>query len=109
MRPWEIWTGPVFGPHPVLIVSAQKRVEAKKFVVVIKGVTQRPGQPFEVDALQAVLDRDDGLDWDTRFDCDLFYTLEKKDITQKRGEVRSVERRPDISRKMIQGLAVAGL
>lgn len=59
MKAWEIWTGPVFGPHPVLLISAQK--------------------------------------------------LEKKDITQKRGEVRSYERWRDISRKIIQGLALAGL
>lgn len=109
MKPWEIWTGPVFGEHPVIIISAQKRVEAKQFIVVLKGATQRPGQPFKVDELQAVLDKEDGLDWETRFDCDLFYTLSRTDITRKRGEVRSLERRRDISRKMIQGLCLAGI
>jgi hypothetical protein len=109
VKAWEIWTGPVFGPHPVLLVSAQPRIERKPFLVVLKGVTLRPGHPFKADALQVTLDQEDGLDTQTRFDCDLFYTLEKKDITQKRGEVRSLDRRRDISRKMIQGLAIAGL
>jgi hypothetical protein len=46
---------------------------------------------------------------ETRFDCDLLYTLEKKDLSQRRGEVVSLERRRDISRKITQGLAIAGL
>ena len=58
MRAWEIWTGPLFGPHPVLLVSAPS---------------------------------------------------EKKELSQRRGAVTSIERRRDISRKIIQGLAVAGL
>ena len=109
MNAWEIWTAPLFGPHPALIVSAQPRIDRKKFIVVLKGATLRAGQEFTVDALQITLDQEDGLDWQTRFDCDLLYTLEKKDLTQKRGEVRSLERRRDIARKIIQGLAVAGL
>jgi len=62
-----------------------------------------------VDELQATLDQEDGLSTTARFDCDLLHTLEKKDITQKRGEVQSYERRRDIARKITQGLALAGL
>jgi hypothetical protein len=109
VKAWEIWTGQLFGPHPVLLVSAQPRIDRKQALVVLKGVTLRPGQPFKVDALQATLDRDDGLETETRFDCDLLFTLEKKDLSQKRGEVRSLEHRRDIARKIIQGLAIAGL
>jgi hypothetical protein len=46
---------------------------------------------------------------ETSFDCDPLYTLEKSALTRKRGEVRSPERRRDIARKIIQGLAFAGL
>jgi hypothetical protein len=109
VKAWEIWTGPLFGSHPVLLISSQARIERKQAVVVLKGVTMRPGQAFKVDALQATLDQEDGLETQTRFDCDLLYTLEKKDLSQKRGEVVSLERRRDISRKVIQGLAIAGL
>ena len=62
-----------------------------------------------MDALQATLDQEDGLETETRFDCDLLYTLEKKDLSQRRGEVVSLERRRDIARKITQGLAIAGL
>jgi hypothetical protein len=109
MRAWEIWTGPLFGAHPVLLISAQPRIDRKQFVVVLKGTTRRPEQPFKVDALQITLDQEEGLDTQTRFDCDLLYTLEKKDLSQRRGEVSSLERRRDISRKILQGLALAGL
>ena len=94
--------GPVNGPaHPVLIVSAQDRVDRKQRVVVLMGTTLRPGQPFQTDALQITLDQEDGLNWQTRFDCDLLYTLEKKDITQRRGEVVSLERRRVISKRIV--------
>jgi hypothetical protein len=109
VKAWEIWTGPIFGSHPVLLISAQPRIDRKQFIVVLKGVTMRPGQPFKTDNLQTTLDKEDGLETEMRFDCDLLYTLDKKDLNQKRGEVRSLERRRDISRKIIQGLAVAGL
>ena len=109
MKAWEIWTGPLFGQHPVLLISAQSRIDLKKYLVVLKGVTLQPGAPFKVDALQITLGEEDGLERAPRFDCDLLYTLEKKDITQKRGEVASLERRRNISRKLIQGLALAGL
>jgi hypothetical protein len=109
MKAWDIWTGPLFGSHPVLLVSAQLRIERKQFLVVLKGVTMRSGQPFKTDALQATLDEEDGLETETRFDCDLLYSLEKSSLTMKRGEVRSFERRRDIARKIIQGMAFAGL
>lgn len=77
--------------------------------MVLKGVSLRAGQSFKLDDLQTTLDQEDGLDTRTRFTCDLLYTVEKKSLRNKRGEVKSIERRRDISRKMIQGLAIAGL
>jgi hypothetical protein len=100
--------GPLFGVHPVLLVSGQARIDRKQAVVVLKGVTMRPGHTFRMDALQATLDEEDGLQTPTRFDCDLLYTLEKKDLAKKVGEVTSIDRKRDISRKIIQGLAIAG-
>lgn len=93
----------------MLLISQQDRIDRKQRVVVLMGSTMRPGQPFKVDALQITLDQDEGLNWETRFDCDLLYTLEKKDITQKRGEVTSLERKRAISQRILQGLALAGL
>ncbi len=108
MKPWEIWTGDVYGPHPVVVVSAAGRVEHRDRVVVLKCTTLRPGDPWKPDELQTTLDDADGLETRTRCVCDLFFTVDKKALTRKRGEV-SFERRRDISRKMIQGLALAGL
>lgn len=110
MKPWEIWTGPLHGPaHPVLLVSNAGRCERKNEIVVIMGTTLRPGAPFKTDALQITLGPEEGLDTTTRFDCDLFYTIERSQITQRRGEVTSIERKRAISQRMIQALALAGL
>jgi mRNA-degrading endonuclease toxin of MazEF toxin-antitoxin module len=108
MRAWEIWTGDIFGPHPCVIVSNQKRLDRKEHVVVLKCQTLRPGITYDPGELETVLDKGDGLELKTRCTCDLMFTVEKRALKQKRGEVQ-FERRRDISRKMIQGLALAGL
>ena len=51
MRAWEIWTGPVFGPHPVLLVSAQARIDRKQALVVLKGVTRKIMQGLAIAGL----------------------------------------------------------
>ena len=108
MNAWEIWDSPLFGGHPCVIVSNQKRVERKNKVVVLKCTTLRPGTPYNRHELNITLDQEDGLNTTTVCECDLFYTVEKSLLKNRRGEV-SWLRRSDISRKMIQGLAVAGL
>lgn len=107
MKPWEIWTGDVYGPHPIVVVSNAERVERRGRVVVLKCSTLRAGDPWQPNELQAVLDQQDGLELRTRCVCDLFFTVEKSQLTHKRGEV-SLERRRDISRKMMQSLAITG-
>src|SRR5688572_977353 len=104
MKAWEIWTGKVYGPHPLVIVSNQRRIDQKARLVVLKCTTLRPGQPWQPDALQAVLDQADGLELRTRCDCDLLFTIEKSSLSYKRGEVKW-ERRREICRKMLQALA----
>lgn len=108
MKPWEVWDGPLFGTHPCVIVSNGTRVERKNKVVVLKCTTLTPGTAYTPNELHTTLDQEDGLDTTTRCECDLFYTVEKAALKNRRGEV-SFERRRDISRKMIQGLAIAGL
>lgn len=56
-----------------------------------------------------MLDEAEGMDRPTVFPGDLFYTAKKADPSNRLGEVKSLERKRDISRKMIQGLAIAGL
>ena len=108
MKAWEIWTGELFGPHPCVLVSCQSRIDAKPQVVVLKCTTQRPGQERLPRLNETVLDETDGLDWKTLCRCDLLFTVGKASLSRKRGLVVT-ERRRDIARKIIQGLAIAGL
>ncbi len=103
MRAWEIWT---WEGHPVVLVSNQRRIERKQKLVVLKCQTFHSGDlpPGEFETL---LDQEDGLERPTVCTCDLLFTAVKSELSQKRGAV-SYERQRDISRKMIQGLAVAG-
>lgn len=48
------------------------------------------------------------MDWKTLCRCDLLYTIDKSILKFYRGTVQP-ERRRDIARKIIQGLAIAGL
>jgi hypothetical protein len=91
-----------------VVVSNAVRVDRKNKVVVLKCTTLRPGTPYNPDELHTTLDQEDGLNTTTRCECDLFYTVAKADLKNRRGEV-SLERKRDIARKMIRGLAIAGI
>ena len=108
MKAWDIYTGDIFGPHPCVLVSCQPRIDAKAQVVVLKCTSMKPGQERQARENETILDEADGLDWKTLCRCDLMFTVDKATLSRKRGEVSS-ERRRDIARKIIQGLAIAGL
>jgi hypothetical protein len=108
MKSWEIYTADIYGLHPCVIISCQARVEAKAEVVVLKCSSMKPGQERAAKENETVLDQADGLDWKTLCRCDLLFTIEKSKLIQRRGEVTQ-ERRRDIARKIIQGLAIAGM
>ncbi len=108
MKAWEIYGADIFGEHPCVLVSSQKRIDRKSQVVVLKCTTLRPGTSFFPNELESVLDQEDGLELKTRVQCDLLFTVDKSKLSRKRGEV-SFERRRDIARKIVQGLAIAGL
>jgi len=108
MKAWDIWTGQLFGPHPCVLISCQARIDAKPQVVVLKCTSMKPGQEREARENEAILDAADGLDRKTLCRCDLLFTVDKASLTRKRGTVVH-ERRRDIARKVVQGLAIAGL
>jgi hypothetical protein len=108
VKAWDIYTGDIFGPHPVVVVSCQPRIDAKPQLVVLKCTSMKPGQERQAKENETVLDEQDGLDWKTLCRCDLLFTVEKASLRNKRGTV-TIERRRDIARKIIQGLAIAGL
>jgi hypothetical protein len=108
MKAWDIYTGDLFGPHPCVLVSCQARIDQKPQVVVLKCTSMRPEQQRLPKDNETVLGREDGLDWKTLCRCDLLFTVDKSNLTHKRGAV-TFERRRDIARKIIHGLAIAGL
>ncbi len=108
MKAWDIYTGDIFGPHPCVLVSCQPRIDAKPQVVVLKCTSMKPGQERQARENETILDEADGIDWKTLCRCDLLFTIDKSILKFRRGTVQA-ERRRDIARKIIQGLAIAGL
>src|SRR5688572_12986755 len=108
MKAWDIYTGDLYGPHPLVLISCQERIDAKPQVVVLKCTTMRTEAARKPKENETVLDQADGLDWQTLCRCDLLFTVDKGTLSQRRGSV-SWDRRRDIARKIIQGLAIAGL
>lgn len=109
MKPWEVWDYEfAWGTHPAVLVSNPVRVERKPEVVVLACRTLRPGTERDPEANEALLDEADGLDWKTLVRCDLLWTVPKAKLVRRRGEV-TAPRRKEIARKIVQGLAVAGL
>ena len=94
MKPWEIWTWNFpenIGRHPAVIVSSAARAGRKPLVEILRCTSQKAGrsaQPGEV-----LLDRADGLDWETLCRCDLLWLVEKAKLTGKRGSVTRIRRR----------------
>ena len=109
MNAWDVfdykWP---WGQHPAVIVSNRIRVELKLQVVVLSCRSLQPGERRTPKLNEAVLDIEDGLNWPTLCRCDLLWTVEKSLLKNHRGSV-SAERRRDIARKVIQGLAFADL
>ncbi len=108
MKAWDIYTADVFGEHPCVLVSCQARIDAKPELVVLGCRTMRPGNEREPRANEVVLDAADGLDLKTLCRCDLLYTVDKARLGRRRGTV-TLARRREIARRIIQGLALAGM
>ena len=108
MRAWEIYTADLFGEHPCVLVSCQARIDAKPEVVVLGCRTMRPASEREPRANEVLLDASDGLDLRTLCRCDLLFTVEKARLGRRRGLVTPARRR-EIARRIIQGLAIAGM
>ncbi len=107
MKAWEIWRCDFpFGPHWVVLISHQDRIDLKPDVVVLLCAskrTQRDPKPFEV-----ILNEEDGMDWPTLCRCDLLYTVAKASLGQRKGAV-TLERRRAIAERIIRSLAIVGI
>ena len=109
MAPWEIWTYdfPVEGAHPCVLFSNAARLAHPDFDRVnvllcrtLRGPLQRELRPTEI-----ILDRVDGLDWETLCRCHRVFTAPRTELQQYRGHV-TAERRRAIGRKLIRVLGL---
>src|SRR2546427_10654869 len=105
MAPWEIWTYdfPVEGAHPCVLFSNAARLAHPDFDRVnvllcrtLRGPLQRELRPTEI-----ILDRVDGLDWETLCRVDALHFVLKSGLRERRGVVCS-ERRRSICQGMLR-------
>ena len=102
MRPWEVyqWNFP-HGAHLVVIISPYDRCvnQDVQTVNVIGCSSQRASRAPEFH--EGMLDREDGLEWETLARCDILYLAKKNELVLKRGAV-TYERRRMIGDKIIR-------
>lgn len=100
MRQWDIFLFPFTEelPHPVVILSIDERAAARKHVngLLCVSLRDRPLGLHEV-----LLDKADGLDWESAVRCDLIHLLDRGRFLENRGRVIP-ERQIQISRKLIE-------
>ena len=105
MVPWDIWTYdfPIEGPHPCVIFSNAARLVHPTFDRVnvllcrtLRGPLQRELKPTEI-----LLDRADGLDWETLCRVDALHFILRSGLRERRGSV-CAERRRLICHRMMQ-------
>jgi mRNA-degrading endonuclease toxin of MazEF toxin-antitoxin module len=105
MAPWEIWTFdfPVEGTHPCVVFSNAARLVHPLFdrVNVLLCRTLRGALQREVRLTEILLDRADGLDWETLCRVDALHFVLKSGLRERRGLV-SKERRRLICQRMLQ-------
>ena len=96
MTQWDIYSyDPGFGDHPVVIVSHPERVANKSDVEVLICSSQPSNRAAR--ATEVLLDRSDGLDWETLCKCDLIVAAPKAELHRRRGQVSSERRRQIVS------------
>ena len=100
MRQWDIFLFPFTEelPHPVVILSIDERVAARKHVNGLLCVSLRGRS---IASHEVLLDQADGLDWESAVRCDLIQLLERDRFLDRRGHV-SPNRQIQINRKIIE-------
>jgi mRNA-degrading endonuclease toxin of MazEF toxin-antitoxin module len=96
---FEIWEYDflVKGPHPVVLISHPDRCANSKVLNVLFCTSQRQSrQPYESEVM---LDRADGLDWETFCDCSIMYAVPGAELKNRRGTV-TAERRNSIRKRV---------
>lgn len=102
MKPWEIWTWDFpRGSHPAVIVSPEARCANPdaQTVTVLGCSTHRARR--RPDLHEVLLEREDGLDWETLCRCDVLFLAKKSELTRRRGAL-TYERRRQAGQKIIR-------
>jgi mRNA-degrading endonuclease toxin of MazEF toxin-antitoxin module len=102
MKPWEVWQWEFpHGSHPAVIISPEARCNNPDIGTVnVAGCsTQRARREPEIH--EVLLDRADGLDWETLCRCDVLFLANKSELTRRRGAVAH-ERRRQLGQKIIR-------
>jgi hypothetical protein len=106
MKQWEVWDWEFpHGKHPAIILSPEARCSNRDIatVNVLGCSSKRANRKAEVH--EVLLDRADGLDWETLCRCDVLFLANKAELTRKRGAV-SLERRREIGQTVIRLFAL---
>jgi mRNA-degrading endonuclease toxin of MazEF toxin-antitoxin module len=103
---FDVWhyDFPAKGPHPVVLISHPDLCARAKHLNVLFCTSQRQGRkpyPYEV-----MLDRADGLDWETFADCSILYLVESGRLLNQCGHV-GLERRREIRTKLREFLRLS--
>lgn len=102
MTPWEVyqWKFP-HGEHPAVIVSPHDRCANPDIETVnVVGCSSRRASR-EPSAHEVMLDKEDGLDWETLARCDVLYLARKTELVRRQGTL-TYERRRAIGEKIIR-------
>ena len=96
---FDVWrfNFPDKGEHPVVLVSHPSLCASASVVNALYCTSQR--QSRKVKPEEVLLDRADGLDWETFCDCSRMYLLDSSKLFGHRGRV-SLERRREIRAKI---------
>jgi len=105
MPPWDIWTYdfPAEGAHPCVLFTNAARLDHPAFdrVNVLLCRTLRGPLQRELKAAEIILDRADGLDWETLCRLDALHFVPKTGLREHRGRV-CIERQRQISQRILQ-------
>ena len=109
MKPWEIWQWDFpHGSHPAVIVSPAARCANPDFATVnVAGCSSHHSQR-RPELHEILLDREDGLDWETLCRCDVLFLAKKSELKIRRG-ILTKERQRELGQRIIRlfGLWIA--
>jgi mRNA-degrading endonuclease toxin of MazEF toxin-antitoxin module len=102
MKQWEVWQWEFpHGSHPAVIISPEARCTNGQILTVnVLGCSSQRARR-RPEAHEVLLDKEDGLDWETLCRCDVLFLAQKTELTRFRGML-TYERRREVGQRMIR-------